>query len=155
MKLFAICLVSILLQSVNAASYGLFKFTVNPPSGVVEEVVFLLNSQGEIKVLDNPDYFKINSDYFFGELNLRVVTGGDEDNSRGAFKLVNNKLVDGCAAFIDYKNEYGEAMAPRTFNLQRWNKYRKKYENAYSKDFIFSEACFEVLLSDYSDYSFF
>jgi hypothetical protein len=148
-----ILLAAILLgASVNAANFGKFKLTVNPGYYDGEEVVFLLNSAGKIKVLENDSYYDIDSDYFFGDVTVNFRSGGDEDHVEGSISLQNNKAVDGCAALVDVKNGWLTILGMQSFELERWNKFSKKYESVFTNGFQFTEECEQGIIDNYPDF---
>lgn len=136
----------------QAANYGKFKLV--PNSSIIESapVVFLLNSDGDIKVLENRHYYSINNSFFFGELKLEFISGGDEDALHAIYNLSDNKITSGCAAFIDYKNGYAEKLTINGFKLLKWNKSSNQYESMITSDTnLDSEACYEDLFRDQKD----
>ena len=156
MKKLILLLSFISIQFINAANYGMFRLTAtNLGYTDSEEAIFLLNSSGEIKFLENRNYWDVDVDFFFGEVTLTVETMGDEQNSRGILTLKDNRLIDGCAAYLDYQNESGETLSPRSFKLERWSKKNKRYYPVFNRNFEFSDECFTRLLKDYSHYSMF
>lgn len=138
--------------SVQAANYGKFRLTVNPGYYSGDKVVFLLNTSGTVKILENDNYYSVDSDFFFGDTTLEFRSAGDEDHIEGSISLKDNKAVDGCAALVDNKNGWLSFMTTKTFLLERWNKYSKKYETVYKNGFEFSEKCEEVISSNYSEF---
>jgi hypothetical protein len=137
------------LSSAYATNYGKFKLTPNRSIIDSDVVVFLLNSSGDLKILENEYYYSVDSGYFFGEQRLEFISGGDEDALHAIFTIKNNKIVSGCAAYIDYKNEYAETMGIKGFKLERWNKYSRKYESMINKQTdADSSECYDDLFRD-------
>ena len=155
MKNLILILIATLSLSAQAANYG--KFRVVAKNGYYDDemVVFLLNSNGKVKILENNDWFTVEASYFFGETTLSFRSGGDEDHVEGVISLKDNKATDGCAAFIDLKNEWAEIMSKDSFTLERWNKYSKKYESLYSSEFEFSSECEQEMMADYEGFEVF
>ena len=156
MKNLVILTILFFTNSIFANSFGKFKVKVNTGYFDSEEVIFLLNSQGDVKFLKNDDYYAIESLPFFGETTLRMTSGGDEDFILGLFKLKNNKVIYGCAAIIDLPNEVLTTLAIDQVIFQRWDKASKKYLSILTKD-INDDAvdCEYNLLSDYREFDIF
>lgn len=139
----------LMASSSFAFSYGKFKLSTGTGLYEPEEVIFLLNSSGNIKMLENDDYYTIDGSLFFSEVTLSIQSGGDEDFIVGTVTLKDNVIVDQCASFVDAKNQYVERMGPKFFKLERWNKYKKAYLPVKAKGEQFSDACFQNLLEPY------
>lgn len=145
----------ILSVASNAANYGKFMLTTDTQIWEPEGMTFLLSSAGEIKILENDDYYEIKSSFFFGEQTLTFRSGGDEDFVLGKVTLVNNKAISACAGLIDLPNRNLMTLGVKSFNLLKWNKSKKKYESVYPKNFKFSEKCEKELFSPYSEFETF
>lgn len=144
------------VQVAAASSYGKFKLVVNPDIYSGEEVVFLLNSAGEVSILENDSYYDINVSSFFGELTFDIQSGGDEDFIKASFKMVNNKLVAGCSAFVDLKNEVLSVYSSSQVDILRWSKSEKEYVSIQSDNIDdASEGCIKDLISNYPDFETF
>lgn len=138
----------------QAANYGKFKLYVDTGYYAPQEVVFLMNSSGEIKMLENNDYYKIDSQFFFGESTLNIRSGGDDDIVKGIVSLKNNRATEACAVFLSLSSGYGERLRiTRRFNLLRWNRFAKKYETVLKSDTLFSKKCEKKILADYPNFS--
>jgi hypothetical protein len=155
MKNFILLAALIYGLTANAANFGKFKLTVETGYYDGEEVVFLMNTSGEIKMLENDSYYTIKPQFFFGKNTLLIESGGDDDKVEGIIHLENNKATDACAVLLSLSNKAGELLWPKGFKLDRWNKFSKRYESVYPQNFSFSEKCESELLADYQDFSIF
>lgn len=146
-----IFILSLLINfSALGANYGKFKVIVAGDFSSGEEAIFLMNSNGKIKILENDNYMEINAYSFFGDVTLDIRTSGDEDHIRGTVHLVNNKVIQTCSAFIDLKNDYQISYGSDSLKLLRWNKVKKAYEDI-NDQMAIEEAlqdCEENLLED-------
>lgn len=147
--LLLILMASLLSTQAYAFTYGKFKLSVGTGFYDAEEIIFLMNSAGKVKILENDDYYEIDSSLFFSEVTLSIQSGGDEDFVVGSITLKDNVILDSCASFVDAKNEYLMRLSPSSLKLERWNKYKKKYVAVPKAGAGFSEACFSDLLSGY------
>lgn len=129
-------IITILLMALSfyaqANIYGKFKLEVRPGHYDDQEVIFLLNSHGGIKIIENEYDYEFESLPFFGELTLNFRSGGDEDFMLGSFTLVtdNNvlKSISSCAAHISVPAKYMIRRGSSTVRLMKWNKLQKEYE---------------------------
>ncbi|MCR9203518.1 MAG: hypothetical protein NXH75_03005 [Halobacteriovoraceae bacterium] len=123
-----------LSASLNASAvYGKYKFSMNFEWGSDNErVEFLMNSQGDIKIIDEGNYYNVTSYPFFGIISLDFRSGGDEDYviASATLEKVGNQTVmtNYCAAIIDGPGGYVSLTGPRVAKLQRWSKSAKKYK---------------------------
>lgn len=141
-----------LTTNLYAANYGKYKFTMSADYMDASEVVFLLNSAGEVTILENDDYFEVESLSFFGELTLNFETG-DEDLQLASFTLKDNKVITSCSALVDQPNEVLTVYGLNFAKLQRWNKVNKKYEDIATPEiFANQEACEAELLKDFAHF---
>lgn len=107
----------------------------NGLSGVSGSYAFLMNSQGEIKLIDEDSGYYIHNlqtSLFFGDLDVEIEWGSDEDVHYFSFTLseVNDVLVmtKSCSLYVDGPNdlhEFGEA----GMELRKWNTVSKQYED--------------------------
>ena len=149
LKYFLILSSSFFILSTQAANYGKFKLVPNVSIIDSEAVVFLLSSNGDIKFLENDYDYTINADFFFGELKLEFISGGDEDALHAIYNLSNNQITSGCVAYVDYKNLQTEALAIKNFQLLRWSKSNRKYESIVTRETSSdTSACYKDLLRD-------
>lgn len=155
MKSLLIGLMTLTALTTQAANFGKFKLTVETGYYDGEEVVFLMNSSGDLKMLENSDYYSIDTQFFFGENTLDIRSGGDDDIVIGTIYMKDNKAIDGCAAMLSLSNEAGETLGTNSFKLERWNKFSKRYESVYKSGFEFTKSCEDKLLADYADFSIF
>ncbi len=151
MKILAILSLFALSFTSFAGNYGKFKVTYNEYYSF--SAVFLLNSYGDIKILDNDQYLQIESSPFFGETTITVKSSGDEDHVKATFFMKDNKILKACSAFIDLKNDYIEPHRPKIVQILRWNKSKKAYEDIYNDALVnaTNEECLTDLLSAYED----
>ncbi len=149
MKFIPALLLSLVLNTnAFAFTYGMFKVSIG--SEVYEhEMIFLVNSAGQIKELENENWYDIESSLFFSELTLDIQGGGDEDFNVARITFKDNVIVDSCASFVDAKNKYVIKIGEQNLKVQRWNKYAKKYETVKTENEEFSESCFETLLAPF------
>lgn len=140
------------IGAIQAASYGKFHLEVNTGYFDSEKVEFLLNSSGEVRLLENRDWYTVTPSFFFGELSLTIQSGGDEEFILGKVILKDNQVQSACAAFVDAKNEVIEFLGATSFKLKRWNKRSKSFAPLYSSDQIFDEKCVKKLLEEYPEF---
>jgi hypothetical protein len=129
------------------------KYLLDADNG--EEVIFLLNSNGEIKILENDYYYSITVSRFFTEFSLDIESGGDEQvtHAYATLTVKNNKLVfiEKCEVLVDGPNEW---LSEVSLKLLKWNKKNKKYEqikNTGSKQS--NEKCYNNLILDYRHFN--
>lgn len=128
-----VLLIAIMTTTNASAFYGKYKFSMlfdrNSES---EKVEFLMNSAADVKILENDDYYEVDSYQFFHEVTLSFRSGGDEDYVIATATLVreNGKTVmkNFCAALIDGPNGYASTLGTKTAKLSRWSKSAKEYE---------------------------
>jgi hypothetical protein len=109
-----------------------------------------MNSQSEITIIEDENYYEISSMPFFGEIVLSFQSGGDEDFVKAQFKIKNNKLMVACAAYIDAKNESYAAYLAGAIDLSRWNTKTKKYESLMTSELEGqNQACLDELTEQY------
>lgn len=153
MKTLSLIVALLVSQATLAASYGKFKLKVAADYRDASEVVFLMNSQGDVTILENDDYYQIDTSSFFGELTFDIQSMGDEDFIKIAFTMRDNKLLSGCSAWIDLKNEVLMVYSSSQVELLRWNKLAKKYENITANSYSSQqESCIEELVGNYPSF---
>lgn len=155
MKTFSTVLIFsfVLSQSLWASSFGKFKMTLDADYRDQQSVVFLMNSQSEITIIEDDYYYEISSAPFFGEVALNFQSGGDEDYITALFVIRDNKLIQGCAAFIDAKNEAYHPYWNRSVDFSRWNKITRKYESLITDEtLVKNEDCINELTQNYSGF---
>lgn len=146
-KLILLLIASLITSQAHAFTYGKFKLSVGSGYSDAEEVVFLMNSAGKIKVLENDDYIDVYTSVFFSQTTILVNTGeGQEDFVLASITLDNNKAIDKCSAWVDAKNGYLSKLNPSSLKLERWNKFKKVYEDI--SQIESSRNCFEILLQE-------
>lgn len=135
MKNLMILMVVLLSVTSQAALFGKYKLELsNGLSGLSGEYVFLMNSNLEVKELEEEgDYYvsTFNVLPFFGEVELSLKWGSDEDHHYFVMNLFNDNgeasLSQSCGVYRDGPNDYvsfDEAYAV----LKKWNTKSKKYE---------------------------
>lgn len=144
--------------SAQAANYGQFKLKPKDNLPVHSDpVVFQLDSSGEIEITENKSYFEIIQNYFFGDIisgqTLEFIGGGDEQALHALYSLSDNKIIYGCAAYIDYQGNYAETLTIKNFKnfeLLRWNTDSENYELMITEKTEFdSEACYAELFKNF------
>lgn len=144
------------VQIAGASSYGKFKLVVNTDMYSGDEVVFLMNSAGKVTILENDNYYDINVSSFFGELTFDIQSAGDEDFLKASFTMVDNKLLAGCSAFIDLKNEVLSTYSSSQVQILRWSKSKKKYVSILSRNIdTATEACIQDITKEYQGFEIF
>lgn len=103
-------------------------------SGIQGTFEFLVNSQGESKLLNKSDGYWIQNFYsasFFGNLEVEVEWGSDEESHFYIFTVEDIKgamaLTKSCSLFVDGPNGYHEFEGLR-MSLKKWNKFNAVYE---------------------------
>lgn len=151
MKILSLIAALLLCQSALAASFGKFKIKTAADYRAESEVIFLMNGQGDITILENDDYYDITTSSFFGELTFDVQSMGDEDFIKTNFTMRDNRILSGCSAWIDVKNEVLMPYSSSQVELLRWNKITKEYEDITADDYSSKEdACLKALTEEYS-----
>lgn len=128
-----ILLLALTITTNANAVYGKYKFSMNFEWGSEDEKVeFLMNSQGDIKILENENWYEVDSSPFFGEVTLDFRSGGDEDYviasatlKKDGYKTV---ITSYCAAIVYGPNALISVTGPSVAKLQRWSKSSKKYK---------------------------
>ena len=90
----ALTLVALTSNAFGKMSYGKYKLeTPQSASFDASSVVFLLNYSAETKIIDNFDYYTIQTNLFFTDLEMTFKSGGDEDFFLGkaVFKYQQNQ----------------------------------------------------------------
>lgn len=145
--------------NVQANVYGKFKLEIKPGHYDDQEVIFLLNSQGGIKFIENEYYYEFESLPFFGELTLNFRSGGDEDFMLGSFTLISDndvvKSVASCATLISAPAQYMERRGKSAIRLFQWNKMKKEYQRVSWGSKEASDKCFTQYTRRYPDFRVF
>lgn len=153
MKLAILFLLFGLSHLINASNYGKFEFKMGSDYQDDEVVVFLLNSSGDITVIQDENYYTVDSSFFFDELAITLTSGSDEQYTITSYTLVDNKLVEACTILVDGPNGYVSKMSDSYYTLKKWNKFAKKYTDVPNlQSSSNKEACFTKLLEDFQDY---
>jgi|GEM_PF-2251638 len=153
MKLTLIALLLGLSQFINAANFGKFEFKMGSDYQDDELIVFLLNTSGDITVIQDENYYEVEKSFFFGELSLTLTSGGDEQYTITSYTMVDNKLIEACTILVDGPNGYVSKMSDSYYGLNRWNKFAKKYEAVPNLQSVSTkEACFSRLLENFDDF---
>jgi hypothetical protein len=107
---------------------------LNDLSGESGTFEFLMNSDGEVKFLSEPDGYYIQDfqvTSFFGNFDFSIEWGSDEDHHYYLFSLAKENgdviMTKSCSLYEDgpggYSDPDGAAMT-----LSRWNKKTKSYD---------------------------
>jgi hypothetical protein len=157
MNLISFLLVLISVSISAGTVSGKYKLEMYDENSGMEEVIFLMNSNAEIKYLENRDYFSIVSEPFFTINTLRIKSGGDEDYMIATISVegVNGGevIVTKCGAMIDGPGASGMFLGESGITLKKWNTERKKYEVLWDKSTATDiEKCEKELVKDYTDY---
>lgn len=103
-------------------------------SGLRGIFVFLLNSDDEIKIIEeNSDYYiqslEVNS--FFGTKDFEIEWGSDEEKHYFSFTLSSLNgdpvITKFCSLYVDGPNGYHE-FEELSLTLKKWNTEQKKFE---------------------------
>lgn len=144
-----LCLSSI---TASAANYGKFKLSFFSDWNGEEAVEFLLNKSGEVKILENEYYYDLLPNFFFGEVSIAFLSGGDEDYVKGKIALKDNKIVEACAVLVDGPGAIMSKLGVDMVSLSRWDKKQKKYIKLSTKKAESSyESCVKTYVDDYAD----
>ncbi len=152
MSRLALLIAFILSTQLHAANFGKFRMKIKADYLDASEVIFLLNSAGQVETLENDDYFEIDSLPFFGELTLNFKSG-DEDLLLTSFTLRDNQVLSACAALVDQPNEVLSLYPSGHATLQRWNTKTKRFEDINSLDLESrTDQCEQELIKDYAHF---
>ena len=118
-----------------------------------QTVVFLMNSSGEVEVIEDDNYYTVNSFQFFTEVNLEIVSGGDDEHFKASATIgeLNGRtvLLSFCAAMVASSNSAADTLNMNYAKLSKWNTKTNKYEDL---QLVASasevSACEERLLAD-------
>ncbi len=152
MKTFFLSISMLITLNSYALNYGLFKLEVDPGYFDKEEVTFLLNSNGDVELLENENYYTVKVESFFNEITLEIESGGDEDYIRAIYTLKDNQIIQSCSALFDGPGESLSYFGEGSVNLLRWNKKTKAFEAPLSKP-VAQKSCRAKLIEGYEDFS--
>ena len=150
----ALTLVALTSNAFGKMSYGKYKLeTPQSASFDASSVVFLLNYSAETKIIDNFDYYTIQTNLFFTDLEMTFKSGGDEDFFLGKAVFNDGELKQLCFALIDLPNETIMTYS-NSFKLFKWNTKSKSYDlisnNLAEKE---QSACFESITAEYKGFN--
>ena len=139
-------------QAMAASTSGKFKLVQTSFYEGVEEVVFLMDSKGDTKVLSEDSYYTLSTNKTSKKLVLKFDDGGDEDSIVGrvtlSLKKKKLKALTTCSAAIDGPNGY--IRDGGSTELYKWNKSKKEYQ-LIEKSGEYSD-CFLDIYEEYADY---
>ncbi len=147
MKSLIVLLVFLLSAATQASLAGKYKIEFsNGLSGMSGEYVFLMNSDLEVKELSDEGEYNVwsfDAAPFFGEVELTVRWGSDEETHYFVMNLVEEKgvatLSKSCGVYNDVPSDYvtfDEAYSV----VKKWNKSKKKYETVKVNQSVREEA---------------
>lgn len=153
--LLVMCLVSISqLSSAVVSMAGKYKLVQEGIYFETDEIIFLINSMDDIKILgDNDKNYELSSSRFFTDVTMNISGGSDEDWMDGKIVIATKgkklRIVESCLAAIDGPNGWIRDVSSDQ-NLFKWNKSTKKYVKI--KKVRRHKDCIEDITANYPEY---